>query len=78
MGGEVQHQRHQDGAYRVYVFDRVERDAPHRIGGAVAKVARRVTVGGFVHGDGEQHRQRVKNNGLNQVGYIHGRGPAKR
>ena len=67
----VQHEGHQHRAHGVNVRQRVECDAPHHPGGVVAEIARSVTVCRLMQGDGEQNRQVVDEDGLNQIGEIH-------
>ncbi len=52
-----QKQRQQDGAERIDMLQRVEGDPPLRIGRVVAAKPGDETVGGFMEGDGDQHRQ---------------------
>ena len=70
-GGEVQQQRHGDGAHRVDVAHRVERDAAQHGGGVVAVVARRVAMGRLVQGDGKQHGDGVDGHRLDDLGKVH-------
>jgi hypothetical protein len=54
-------------------LERVERDAPHHLGRVVAEALRgHVAVRRLVQRDGEQHRDGVEGDGLNDLGEIHG------
>jgi len=58
LAGQQNHQRHQDGAHRVDVLDRIKRDTPLQSRRHVAEEACDVAVSGFMQGDGKNHRQR--------------------
>ncbi|MPM34715.1 hypothetical protein SDC9_81302 [bioreactor metagenome] len=69
--GEIQQQRHQNRADRINVLDGVQRNAPRHQRRVVAEVPGHIAVRGLVHRDGEQHRQGIDENGLNEVGCVH-------
>jgi len=48
--------RHEQGAHRVDMLDRVERDAPGQMRGGIAKVPCDIAMRRLVQGDREQHR----------------------
>jgi len=61
----------EDGAHGVNVLEGVERDAPQHVGGVVAEMPRGVAVRRLVQRDGEQHRQGVEGDSLNEVCNVH-------
>jgi hypothetical protein len=57
------------------VLERVQRQTAHHLRRTVAQAARDKTVRHFVHGDGEQHRQRPDGDLLRQGKIEHGGPP---
>ena len=70
-GAEVKQKRQQNGAYPMDVRKRVERDAAHHGGCAIAKVFGGIAMCGLMQGDGKDHRNGIDRNGLNEVRSVH-------
>ena len=65
------HARHQDGSDQVDVPQRIEADTALRVRGAIAEVARHVTVRRFVQRDREQYRKSVNRDRLYERADVH-------
>ena len=53
------------------VRERVERDATHHVGCAIAKILGCIAVRGLVQCDGKDHRNGIDRDGLDEVRGVH-------